>query len=320
MPGAALLVALIAVAGCSDGNDGGLPACPPLADTDDRAPGGGRLAVASDADGSFDFGGRDTDIFLVNADGSGRRRLTRTRGNDFSPAWSPDGRRIVFRSNRNQTDDLDLNNELYVICADGSRERRLTSTPDLQERSPAFSPDGRWLAFAGEDRDRALDLYLMRPDGTRRRKLTARLDCGAEYPSWSPDGKRIAFHCFRGDNVEIYSIDPEGGNPRRLTRQPGDDGFPAWSPDGRRILFDTDGGDLYLIDPDGSHRTQLTDHPATEALASWSPDGTRIAFASDRGRPRQDYQVHVMNADGSAVRAVTRGRASHFNPAWQPMP
>jgi WD40-like Beta Propeller Repeat len=67
---------------------------PPL----ERAPGGGRIAVTSDPDGKFAFDNIESDVFVINADGSGRRRLTTARGNDFSPAWSPDGRQLVFRS------------------------------------------------------------------------------------------------------------------------------------------------------------------------------------------------------------------------------
>lgn len=160
----------------------------------------------------------------------------------------------------------------------------------------------------------------MRPDGTQRRNLTADLDCGAEYPGWSPGGTRIAFHCFAAlDDLEIYTIAADGTHPQRITRAAGEDSFPAWSPDGRAILFSRGIGDLYLIRPDGTRRMRLTRHPRIEAFPSWSPDGSQIAFASDRGRREQSYQIYVMRSDGSAVRQITRGRASHFNPAWQPV-
>jgi Tol biopolymer transport system component len=105
-----------------------------------------------------------------------------------------------------------------------------------------------------------------------------------------------------------------------VTRAAGEDSFPAWSPDGRTILFNRGIGDLYLIRPDGTGRTRLTRHPRIEAFPSWSPDGSQIAFASDRGRREQSYQIYVMRSAGTAVRQITDGRASHFNPAWQPIP
>jgi Tol biopolymer transport system component len=293
--------------------------CSRLVPPPEQVTGGGRLAVASDPDGEFAFEDNESDVFIVNADGSRRRRLTVGRGNDFSPAWSPDGRRLVFRSDRDRTGPHDLNNELYAICADGTGERRLTTTPGIQERSPAFSPDGTWLAFAGEDRHRVLDLYVMRPDGTQRRNLTKDLDCGAEYPSWAPDGRRVAFHCFQDfDNLEVYVIDVDGSPATRVTRSDGEDSFPSWSPDGDLILYSRGNADLYVIRPDGTGRRRLTRHPAAETFPSWSPDGRGIAFASDRDRNALDYQVYVMDAAGSRARKVTKGRASHFNPAWQP--
>lgn len=132
---AALLTA-VAIVACGAADEPPHVACRALGEPADRAPGAGRLAVVSDPDGSFEFDGDQSDLYLLNADGSGRRRLTTARGNDFTPAWSPDGTQIAFRSNRDREHALDPNDELYVICADGSHERRLTTTPDIQERSP----------------------------------------------------------------------------------------------------------------------------------------------------------------------------------------
>jgi Tol biopolymer transport system component len=318
VPVALSVVGLVAC-GSGDDNRRDRISCSPLDPPPERAPGGGRIAVGSDPDGEFAFDGNESDVFVINADGSGRRRLTTARGNDFSPTWSPDGRRLVFRSDRDRRDPPDLNNEFYVICADGSGERRLTVTPEIQERSPAFAPGGEWLAFAGESREGVLDLYVMRPNGSGRRNLTADLDCGAEYPSWSPDGRRVAFHCFQTlDNLEIYVIDLDTGRPSRVTRNDAEDSFPAWSPDGDLILFSSGDADLYAVRPDGTGRRRVTRGPAIEAFASWSPDGRRIAFASDRGRAKQDYQVYVSEASGTGARRVTAGAASHFTPAWQP--
>jgi hypothetical protein len=105
---AALLTA-VAIVACGAADEPPHVACRALGEPADRAPGAGRLAVASDPDGSFEFDGDQSDLYLLNADGSGRRRLTTARGNDFTPAWSPDGTQIAFRSNRDREHPLDPN-------------------------------------------------------------------------------------------------------------------------------------------------------------------------------------------------------------------
>ncbi|HEX2111694.1 MAG TPA: DPP IV N-terminal domain-containing protein [Gaiellaceae bacterium] len=288
-------------------------------------PGTGMIAFGSDPDGIFRFEPRNNaDVYVLDVRRPSRRvRLTRANGNDFSPAWSPDGRRIVFRSTR------DGNDEIYVMRADGTNQHRLTRNPD-EDRSPAWSPDGSRIVWASV-RDFNLDLWSMDADGSNERRLTE--GGGNEYPSWSPDGRRIVFQSFRdGADGEIYVMDAAGENERRLTRNPAPDSFPAWSPDGRWILFASTrfgSSDLFLMRPDGSGVRRLTADAANEAFPAWSPDGKRIAFASDRGVTREErqalpgdvpprFQLYVMDADGGNVRRLTRGPGSDFLPAWQP--
>jgi len=168
-----------------------------------------------------------------------------------SPAWSPDGRKIAFVSDR------DLNPGIYVMNADGSRQRRLTGEADLNA-GQTWSPDGRKLAFLVPG-GRVSELYVVNADGSGRRKLTR--DAGIAAPAWSPDGRKLAFRSDRNGNAEIYVAD--GSGLRRLTRNPASDDGPAWSPDGRKIAFSRwhDGdGDVYLMNADGSGQTRLTHH------------------------------------------------------------
>ena len=136
-------------------------------------------------------------------------------------------------------------------------------------------------------------------------------------PSWSADGSRIVFHSDRDGNGEIYLMNADGSGIERLTRHPASDGYPCWSPDQKKILFDSDRGgnfDIWLMNADGSDPRPLTDNPARELAAAWSPDGEQIAYMSDLVGA---FQIYVMNADGSAPQRMTMIYSNWF-PRWSP--
>ncbi len=200
------------------------------------SPDGRLIAFSSMRYGSFD-------IFVMRADGSGTRRLTRSREHDSRPSWSPDGARIVF--DRGQWGDL------YVINADGTGAHRITRDP-AQETDPAWSPDGRWIAYVRRERgSRVHEIWLVGPAGNRPHPVT-RLGRGSYSPAWSPDGKRLAFASNTGDTTwGIYEVGVGGDRLRLLVRPRGDGSFePAWSPDGRRLAF-THGGVVVVRDAAG---------------------------------------------------------------------
>ncbi len=177
--------------------------------------------------------------------------------------------------------DRDGNPEIYTIRSDGSGITRLTNDPGFDD-SPAISPDGTRIAF-----------------------LTARHDPNPHFPNLK---------------YELYVIDLNDRNSRRLTTTETAEDHPAWSPDGSRIIFDADyDGDgfseIYTIQSDGSDLIRLTSNAANDQFADWSPDGTQIAFASNRNG---NWDIFVMNADGSDQHPLTDSPAWELFPAWSP--
>ena len=147
-----------------------------------------------------------------------------------------------------------------------------------------------------------------------------------ESPVWSPDGKHIAFTSDRDGNEEIYVMEADGSNPRRLTDDRADARSPSWSPDGKHIAFTSnrDGNEeIYVMEADGSNPRRLTDHWADARSPSWSPDGKHIAFDSDRDSEsslngNDNYDIYVMRADGSNPRRLTDNADLAWSPVWSP--
>jgi Tol biopolymer transport system component len=179
------------------------------------------------------------------------------------------------------------------------------------------------VAFAS-DRQRNVDLYLLDLPGGRRRRLTSSPAADLS-PTWAPDGARLAFRSDRDGNDEVYVMDADGSRQRNLTRNPASDYSPAWSPDGRRIAFasaraDPTGNDLWLMDADGGHPRPLVHQDGIDEYPVWSPDGSRLAFNCSLGRvlPWQvgDFEVCVVNADGSGLRRITEAPGLSAAGGW----
>ena len=285
---------------------------PPAGTSEGAAPDTSRIVFSSSIDHPDAIGDlSDQEIYVMNADGSGRRRLTNNDTFDNDPDWSPDGKRIAFSSLREGRLGV------FVMNADGTQQKRLTPLTETAGgvQRPTFSPDGR-IALQGRVRQ---DIYVINPDGTGLTNITRHpaRDHGA---AWSPDGGRIAFVSERDGNEEIYVMDPDGKDVVRLTFSDARDRRPAWSPDNSRIAFhsDRDGDqEIYVMNADGSNPVRLTFNPGEDGHPSWSPDGRRIVF---HRRVLGTLQLYVMNAaDGSDVKRLTELSTTSYSgfPRWE---
>jgi TolB protein len=238
-----------------------------------------------------------------------------TYSQNYDPAISPDGRRIIYISMTSGRE------QLFVMNIDGSHASQITHD-DVDHEDPVWSPDGSKIAFVFV-RDSLEIISLINPDGSGLEYISPR-GMRAIHPSFTPDGSKLTFctdddlHPPRKNDADIYTIDLRTRQVQRLIAG-GVNTFPVWSPDGNHLAFRRMIGEMnsevFVADADGSNQRNLTNHPAFDGWPAWSPDGKRIAFASNRNA---NYQIFVMSADGTDVQLVanTEGRATA--PKWSP--
>jgi Tol biopolymer transport system component len=217
----------------------------------------------------------DKYLWIMNADGTGARMVFE-RASD--PALAADGTKIAYY---HWTDGM------WLANVDGSNARKYIG--DSKARSPAWSHDGRWIAFTGID---AVPSSVLAGETPLRRGVVV-----GTMPDWSPDDTQIVFQTCRENICGIYKANAQTGAAMLVV---GDDGsLPVWSPDGRTILYQREiAGErqLFTIHPDGAGKKQLTTGPAPHVAANWSRDGNFIFYRSPEGGA---WAIWRMNADGS---------------------
>jgi hypothetical protein len=256
-------------------------------------------------------------LYTATANGSSDVELPMHAGSNTDPAWSLDGTKVVFSSDR------DGNRDLYSTDASGANEVRLT-TNALNDYQPVWSPDGKRIAFVSE-RDLHPEIFVMDADGSNVAVLTNTLAVDGS-PTWSPDGTQIAFHSNRDGRYGIWKMNADGTNPVRLTTSDSGDWDPAWSPDGQLIAFTRVGSDahrdVFTVTANGASITRITTGMDIAKDPTWSADSRQIAFSRMRcyAGYYDDYcdrvisTVRIGGPSPSDASWITVGS----NPAWRP--
>ena len=246
------------------------------------------------------------EIFMMEYDGVNLRQATNLKTLNLTPAWSNDGREIVFTSYQRGNPDL------FVLELIPGRQSYLIKDNGLHS-APAWSPDGKKIAFVST-KDGNAEIYVMDVYSKRLQRLTQHPAIDAS-PSWSPTGREIVFTSDRLGNPQLFIMDAEGANLRRLAIDLKYIDSPAWSPRGDKIAFVSrgpSGFDIFIYDIAGETLTQLTNSAGSNEDPCWSPDGYRLAFSSTRDG-RSD--IYSMLWDGTDVRRLTY-KGTCTSPAW----
>ncbi len=272
----------------------------------------GRIAFVSGRDGN-------PEIYVINADGSGRRRLTQNdqcdglrfehsvmdsngmgKARSYLPShhgallWSPDGEKLVFKSGRASFTCMNL----------AGGDQRKVGGGDYA----CFSPDGKRMAFVGSS-----TIYVVNDDGRTQKALKP-----GWRPVFLPDGKRMVCGSELSGFDGIYLVTTDGRSITRLTPTDSKCGGHSLSPDGKQIAFNSgrDGNqEIYFMNVDGSGMERLTRHPGRDCYPRWSPDGKWIAFNSNR---RGDFEIYTVRTDGKELTNVTRSPGNDWLPSWSP--
>jgi Tol biopolymer transport system component/plastocyanin len=229
--------------------------------------------------------------------------------------------KIAFRSDRVHF----TNWEIFVMNADGSAQTRVTNSSGT-DAEPAWSPDGSKLAFYREV-NFSPDILMMTFGDTTTTNLTRTANVWDWHAAWKPNGSTLAFTRINGSNWGVYTMSASNGSGQtRISNELAHEFMPAWSPDGSKLAVTCRNGgapegskDICVMNADGSGLINLIPLAGQEDFdPAWSPDGSKIAFTSNRDGGNSNYEIYVMNADGSNHRRLTVSPAA--NPSWDHEP
>lgn len=280
-------------------------------------------------------------IWTMNIDGSNKKRVSPDHGAHTCSFFHPNGEDIVFASTSHIPGACPPKPKfpegiryawplypysIFKAKADGSGLTKLTDNPQY-DAEPVISSDGKKIVF-GSQREGEFDVYIMDADGSNVKRLTDTF--GYDGGPWfSPDGKKIVWRSWYPETekekalwndsmknnyitatpLDIWTMDSDGQNKKRLTKNGATNWAPSWHPDGKRIVFSSNMDDwhediktfghnfeLYLINEDGSNLVRITENKVFDSFPMFSADGKKLAWGSNRN-PEKPRATDVYIAD-----------------------
>ncbi|MDE2765762.1 MAG: hypothetical protein OXI25_04940 [Chloroflexota bacterium] len=268
-----------------------------------------RIAYLSDREGNVEV--YVTSSLTEPANPTSSMRVTHTGVDESHVRWSPDGRRLLYVS-----PEGDGTPRVYWVDLANLRPNRLLFGP-IGEQDPAWSPDGKWVAFSVLDEDgESMGIILRNPDGVNSVQVTHTADYA---PAWSPDSKRLAFVSTRRGNQDVYVADvrDDGSISQQvnLTPNPADDWGPVWDPGSGRLLFFSNRAgpaNIMAVEADGSGLVPLTANDARQTAIAFGPDGMLVFASVFSGRS----DIFLMDEDGANQRLLNVLNLPGFHPDW----
>jgi len=252
-------------------------------------------------------------ICIMNADGSGMRRLTTEKKRHYYPSLAPDGGSIVY------TSFLEENvYEIYTLNLNNGNVEKLTDKLGVLN-APEVSPDGESIIFSrGDPTKGTQQIMIMDRNGKDARKIIAGWD-----PTWSVDGKQILFASGMEGGVQLFIANRNGNDPHKVTNLPAIRGRSDWSPDGQFIVTYSGPAwnrEIYIMNIDGSDARQLTPTGGNSQGPSFSPDGEWVAFTAYFDKYGDDHgcEIYIIRVDGTDLRRLTNNDYCDYQPRWGP--
>jgi len=273
-------------------------------------------------------------FFLLSLQSFAQGKLI-TSINDVYPSVSPDGKWIVFSSDRSGK------RALYIIDSSGNNLKQLTHF-GWNEVSPKWSPDGSKIVFAAEPDSDNSEIFVVDRDGSNLVRLT-NVRGDDSHPNWSPDGKKIIFNSARTSPdltipwskqfLEIFEMNSDGSNLRQITNNKTISTYPCYAPDGKKIVFrkvtndpgyqwdfttGTRNSEIFICNPDGSNEMNLSKNASYDGWPVWSPDGHFIIFSSNREGPANSGALYSIRPDGTGLKRISSGNMEFVQAAFSP--